>query len=85
VGLTSGQGVAPLVELQLSRDGAQTFISAGTKPLGAQGNYLNRTVWRQLGRARMDRLVFRVVQTDPVPCVWGPGVWVNFEPSTNQL
>ncbi len=85
VGLPSGQGSAPLVEFQLSRDGAQTFISAGTKPLGAQGNYLNRTVWRQLGRARSDRLVMRTIQTDPVPCVWGPGAWVVTSPGTGQL
>ena len=85
VGLPSGQGVAPLVELQVSRDGAQTFISAGTQPLGAQGIYLNRTIWRRLGRVRMDRVVFRAVQTDPVACVWGPGAWVTMAPGTSQL
>jgi hypothetical protein len=85
VGLPSGQGVAPAVEFQLSRDGAQTFVSAGAKPLGAQGNYLTRTIWRQLGRARLDRLVMRTIQTDPVPCVWGPGAWVDIAPGTGQL
>ncbi len=85
VGLPSGQGSLPNVELQLSRDGAQTFISAGTRTLGAQGIYLNRTIWHQLGRVRSDRLVLRTIQTDPVPCVWGPGAWIAVSQGTGQL
>jgi hypothetical protein len=85
VGTASGQGSAPMVEFFLSRDGAQTFISAGAKPLGAQGQYLTRTKWAPLGRARLDRLVMRTIQTDPAPCVWGPGAWVQIEQGTGQL
>jgi hypothetical protein len=85
VGLPSGQGSLPNVELQLSRDGAQTFISAGSRTVGAQGNYLTRTIWRPLGRARLDRLVLRTIQTDPAPCVWGPGAYLTMSQSTGQL
>ena len=85
VGLISGQGSAPVTELQISRDGAQTWISAGFGALGAMGGYLARAIWRRLGRARMDRLVVRTIQTDPVPCVWGPGLWLTLTPGSKQL
>lgn len=84
-GLSSGQGSAPVTELQVSRDGAQTWISAGFGALGTRGTYLARCLWRRLGRARMDRLVLRTVQTDPVPCVWGPGLWLSISGGTKQL
>ena len=85
VGLAAGQGSNPVTELQISRDGAQTWISAGFGTLGAMGGYLARTIWRRLGRTRMDRLVLRTIQTDPVPCVWGPGLWLTVSQGTNQL
>jgi hypothetical protein len=80
LGLESGQGSDPQVELFLSRDGAKTWISAGAAPLGAQGHYSDRTAWTQLGQGRIDRLVFEVVITDPVPRVIGPGAWVTVTP-----
>jgi hypothetical protein len=80
LGLTTGQGSDPQAELFLSRDGAKTWISAGPAPLGAMGHYGDRTVWTQLGQARIDRLVFEVVITDPVPRVIGPGAWVTATP-----
>jgi hypothetical protein len=58
------------VELWISRDAAQTWISAGAATIGAVGQYLARAIWRRLGRVRMDRLVLKVRQTDPVPCAW---------------
>jgi len=77
VGLNSGQGVDPQVALRVSRDGAMTWGPAITASVGKQGNYLNRAVWRRLGRVRGDRLVIEVSQTDPVRTVWGPGAWLR--------
>ncbi len=85
VGLSTGQGSAPVVELQISRDGARTWVSAGLAGLGAIGAYTARAIWRRLGRTRGDRLVVRVIQTDPVKCVFGPGAWVSVTPGTSQL
>lgn len=83
-GLLTGQGSDPQVELWISRDGAQTWISAGFAPLGVRGDYLARAMWRQCGQARADRLVFKVRQTDPVPCCW-TGAWPTLTPGTGQL
>jgi hypothetical protein len=80
VGLNSGQGAAPQAELVLSRDGGQTWASAGRAPLGAMGHYGDRTVWTQLGQARIDRLVVEVVITDPVKRILGPGAWLRVTP-----
>lgn len=85
VGLVTGQGSEPLVNLDVSRDGARTWVSAGTAALGPMGDYLARAIWRRLGRARSDRLVLRVTQTDPVKCVWGPGAWLRVTPGSGQL
>jgi hypothetical protein len=80
VGLNSGQGRDPTMELFVSRDGAKTWVSAGPARLGPMGHYSDRTVWTQLGQARIDRLVFEVVITDPVKRVIGPGAWVQATP-----
>lgn len=85
VGIASGQGSNPQIELQVSRDGARTWISAGLAGVGALGNYAARTIWRNLGRVRMDRLVLRMIQTDPVKTVWGPGLWIRSTRGTSQL
>lgn len=85
VGLSTGQGSAPVVTLEVSRDGARTWVDAGMATLGAMGNYTARAIWRHLGRSRADRLVFRVTQTDPVKCVWGPGAWIKAQAGTGQL
>jgi len=84
-GLSSGQGSAPVASLQISRDGGQTWINAGFATLGAMGAYVARGIWRRLGRIRLDRLVMRVSQTDPTPCAWGPGLWLNTTPGSGQL
>lgn len=85
VGLSSGQGSAPTVSLEISRDGARTWVNAGTATLGAQGEAEARAIWRRLGRARADRLAVRVTQTDPVKCVWGPGLWMRATEGSGQL
>lgn len=85
VGLASGQGSDPRVTLEISRDGARTWVNAGSRSVGAQGDYRARTIWNRLGRVRQDRLVVRVTQSDPVKTVWGPGAWIRFSPGTGQL
>ncbi|MDQ3170234.1 MAG: packaged DNA stabilization protein gp10 [Acidobacteriota bacterium] len=92
VGLSSGQGSAPTVTLEISRDGARTWVDtgmatlgAGPASVGAVGDYTARAIWRRLGRVRADRLVFRVTQTDPVKTIWGPGAWIKATPGTGQL
>jgi hypothetical protein len=80
VGLPAGQGSDPQIELKLSRDSGKTWISAGTAPLGALGHYGDRTRWTQLGEARIDRLVFEVIITDPVKRIIGPGAWIVATP-----
>lgn len=80
VGLTRGQGSDPQIELRVSRDSAKTWESAGLSPLGPTGQYDDRTEWTRLGRARVDRLVFEVVITDPVKRVIGPGAWLRLRP-----
>lgn len=85
VGLSSGQGSAPVTALDISRDGGHTWVSAGTASLGAIGDYLARAIWRRLGRSRADRLVVRARQSDPVKCVMGPGAWLRLTKGTGQL
>jgi len=80
VGLANGQGSDPQIELLVSKDGAKTWWSAGNSPLAPIGEYDDRTFWTRLGRARVDRLVFRVVITDPVRRVIGPGAWLQVRP-----
>lgn len=80
VGLNSGQGVDPQVELLVSKDFGKTWFSAGNASLGPMGEYDDRTYWTRLGLTRIDRLVFKVVITDPVKRVIGPGAWIKATP-----
>lgn len=85
VGLSSGQGSEPVVNLEISRDAAKTWRSAGAAPLGAIGEFGTRTKWGPLGRALESRWGIRITQTDPVKTVWGPGLYFRSEPGTGQL
>jgi hypothetical protein len=80
VGLNSGQGINPQIELLVSKDYGKTWWSAGTSSLGPMGEYDDRTFWLRLGRTRVDRLVLKVVITDPVKRVIGPGAWIRATP-----
>jgi len=86
VGLYTGndEDVNPQVELLISRDAAQTWVSAGLATLGAIGNLTARTIWRNLGRVRADLGVIRIVQTAAVRCAWG-GLWLTTENGTGRL
>lgn len=84
VGLVTGQGDDPVVELRLSRDAGQTWISAGFASLGRLGEYVTRVIWRRLGRVRGDRLVLEIGMTDPVKRAF-LGLWVRPQTGTGQL
>jgi hypothetical protein len=86
VGLPTGntEDTDPQVEMLISRDNGQTWISAGIAGLGKIGEYTRRTIWRNLGRFRADLGVIRVIQTAAVKCAWG-GVALTTENGTGQL
>ena len=64
VGLVSGQGVDPVMDLLVSKDGGFTFASVGYSSMGRIGEYTQRVMWRSLGAARDWVLKLRI--TDPV-------------------
>ena len=64
VGLQSGQGSAPTIELQLSKDGARTWSDIFTSGIGAVGKYMTKVVFRRLGIA--EQITFKIRITDPV-------------------
>lgn len=68
VGLSTGQGQNPTIELHCSNDGGFTYPIQRTMTSGVQGNYQARAYATQLGSAR-DR-VWKVIQTDPVNTIW---------------
>ena len=74
-----------MAQLEISRDGAKTWIDCGLKGLGLLGQYTARTIWRRLGRERADLLVIRISITDPVQRAFGPGLWLDVESGTGQL
>jgi hypothetical protein len=86
VGLSTGntEDTDPQVELLISRDTGQTWISAGVAALGKIGVYTQRTIWRNIGRFRADLGVIRVIQTAAVKCAWG-GVALTTEKGSGQL
>lgn len=63
-GIATGQGQTPQAMLCWSNDGGQTFGNEHWTTIGAQGQTLNRAIWRRLGAAR-DR-VYEVRVSDPV-------------------
>lgn len=64
VGLATGQGSIPVIDLQVSKDGGNTFTSVGFSSIGKVGQYTQRVMWRALGSARDWVLKLRI--TDPV-------------------
>lgn len=64
VGITSGQGSAPIAWLEISRDGGHTWSNEQQATIGALGQYGYRCVWRRLGQA--EQMTFRVSISDPV-------------------
>lgn len=64
VGLQSGQGSDPLIELQLSVDGARTWSDSYFEEIGKVGQYKNKAQFRRLGVAEI--MTFKIRITDPV-------------------
>ena len=85
VGLVSGQGSNPQIMASISRDGAMTWDSPMAASIGPLGAYQATAAWYGCGRVRTDRFVLKVTMTDPVRCVWGPGLWLRATPGTGQV
>ena len=66
VGLNSGQGIAPVVQMAISRDKGLTFGPFRSQSLGAIGEYAARTSWEKNGRAGPEMTVFWFRVSDPV-------------------
>lgn len=66
IGLVTGQGSDPQVIMSISRDKGITYGSERTRSLGAIGEYLARTIWRQCGRAHPEQTVMKFTWSDPV-------------------
>lgn len=57
--------ITPLATLAVSKDFGRTWITVGTRSLGARGKTQQRVVWRNLGRYRQN-CTFRLTISDPV-------------------
>lgn len=66
VGLSSGQGSNPLVNMEYSDNGGRDWSYILSRTLGATGEYLQRVIWRRLGRSPTNRM-FRFKVSDPIP------------------
>lgn len=64
VGLTSGQGSDPVIMMEVSDDGGQTFRFLPNRKLGKKGETRSRAVWHQLGSS--SERVYRGSISDPV-------------------
>ena len=64
VGLVSGQGSSPQVQLSVSKDNGRTFSTPRMTSLGAYSQFQTRAIWRRWGSARV--FVFKLDVTDPV-------------------
>lgn len=64
VGLTSGQGSAPEVMLDISDDAGRTWTSMPNRSIGALGKYATKVTWHGLGSSY--QRVYRFAVSDPV-------------------
>lgn len=65
VGLVTGQGSDPKVNLRWSDDGGYTWSSYYERTIGVMGAYKHRVIYNNLGSFEKER-VFELVMTDPV-------------------
>jgi hypothetical protein len=68
VGTVTGAGENPQLRLRTSKDGGHTWSNELWRPIGKQGVYQERAVFRRLGWAR--DWLFEVSLTDPVKAVF---------------
>ncbi len=64
-GTASGLGANPQANLRISRDYGTTYGPTVQAPMGQQGQYLGRCLWRRLGFSRGAVIEIEVI--DPVP------------------
>jgi hypothetical protein len=74
--LLAGQGSDPIAEMRTSRDAGATFGSWRSAPLGVQGSYRTRTVWRRCGMFDSPGMLGEVRVTEPIGFRLS-GVFVN--------
>lgn len=77
-GISASPTQQPLVQLFVSDDRGRTFYAAPQQTFGAQGDYIARPQWRQLGQC-MDR-VFALRWSDPAFTAL-QGAWISFTPA----
>lgn len=65
LGLPSGQGSNPKMNLSVSSDGGETWGPERSLSAGRVGDFATRMIWRKLGQS--DDFVFQVTGSDPVP------------------
>lgn len=65
LGLSTGQGSQPKIQLECSDNGGITFEHVEDISLGRQGHFNARVAWEQLGMA--DERVYRNTVSEPIP------------------
>lgn len=74
-GLAVSYGENPLVTMQVSDDGGETFRTFPTRSLGSRGKYTNRVVWTNCGMSR--QRVYRFSVSDALVQTWAPDLQVD--------
>lgn len=64
VGLQTGQGSEPLINLRVSRDGARTWSDLYSKNIGAVGKYQQEVTFRRLGISQ--QTTFEISTSEPI-------------------
>jgi hypothetical protein len=66
IGLSSGPGSAPVIQMRISTDNGNTWTSFRSRNLGAQGAYDERSKWNQNGRGRRPQTILHFKIVEPV-------------------
>jgi hypothetical protein len=74
VGLQSGQGSEPLINLRISQDGARTWSNLYSKSIGAVGKYQQEVTFRRLGISQQN--TFEISTSEPCKIVL-TGAYLN--------
>lgn len=77
-GLATTYGKDPLVTMEVSDDGGETFRKFQTRSLGQRGKYNNRVVWTNCGTSR--QRVYRFSFSDVLMSSWIPDLQVDAVP-----
>lgn len=70
VGLATGQGSDPVVEMRVSTNQGNTWSSYRSRKLGAQGVYDEATIWRINGSTSRQGAYFQFRKSDPAPSAY---------------